>query len=100
MKRNRIKLMLRRAVSYRIPLQVTSIRRYCVDGCFAECPRCDNAIERDYMRYCTCCGQRLGWRWIDYAVIEDVPVGGREQVENEGEKLTSTLTSNTVLTSV
>ena len=34
------------------------------------CPRCGNAIDREFSRYCTCCGQRLNWFFWDKGIIE------------------------------
>lgn len=43
-------------LGYRQPLLVTEhVGDYCL------CPRCDASLERDYMAYCTVCGQRLKW---------------------------------------
>ena len=47
-------------LSYRVPKRV----RKCIllnDSLYAVCPRCGVSIERDYVAYCSRCGQRLNW---------------------------------------
>lgn len=54
------------AQSYRIPMLVTRGRLY-NDSLlgrtkYALCPRCESALDRDYVAYCCHCGQALDWR--------------------------------------
>ena len=58
------------AVSYRISLPVTRIRRYTHGDTYPLCPRCGSCIEREYMRFCNSCGQRLSWRLFSIATVE------------------------------
>ena len=47
-------------LSYRVPKRV----RKCIllnDSLYAVCPRCGVSIERDYVAYCSRCGQMLNW---------------------------------------
>lgn len=63
------------AVSYRIPFSVTKIVKYPTTGeCYPICPRCRNSIEREYMRFCDRCGQKLSWYKIDNAKILTAPI--------------------------
>ena len=32
---------------------------------FSVCPRCGNAVDREYMNYCPVCGQKLSWIGFD-----------------------------------
>lgn len=57
------------AISYRVPLEVTQIIKISDKLCFPVCPRCKVSIEREYMRFCDRCGQRLGWSKIEVAII-------------------------------
>ena len=41
------------AINYRVSLEVTEYNTY---GC-AICPRCGMAIDRDYQKFCSSCGQ-------------------------------------------
>ncbi len=57
------------AVSYRIAIP---IREICVcrnDDCFPICPRCDQAMDREYMAFCDCCGQKINWQTLPMARI-------------------------------
>lgn len=45
---------------YRKPMTVTKWNHYS-DSDFAVCPRCDTAMDYDYVRFCIHCGQRLSW---------------------------------------
>lgn len=40
---------------------------------YAVCPRCGVTMEREYMNYCTWCGQKLGWR--GYRKAEEIYPG-------------------------
>lgn len=62
------------AISYRVPRRITRLRQYCRYGTVAVCPRCGNALDRDYMGYCSCCGQRLSWKKVKEATVVDVPI--------------------------
>lgn len=31
------------------------------DLIFSVCPQCGGAIEREYMKHCSSCGQKLSW---------------------------------------
>lgn len=61
------------AVSYRIPLPVTEVVVFRSGDSYAVCPRCDSLLDREYMRYCDCCGQRLAWELLDYAKVVYAP---------------------------
>lgn len=47
--------------SYRTIRLVTNIMVYGHGDIYPVCPRCRNALDREYMRFCSNCGQRLGW---------------------------------------
>lgn len=36
---------------------------------YALCPKCDDVIEREYMAYCSGCGQRLDWRGYEKRIM-------------------------------
>ena len=58
------------AISYRIAQPVTQQVYYpSMDSCFSICPRCDIAIEREYMQFCDRCGQKLNWEQLENAEI-------------------------------
>ena len=48
-----------KAVSYRIPMPVTKMIAYADNTAYPLCPRCDSAIEREYVYFCDQCGQKL-----------------------------------------
>ena len=49
-------------LSFRMPLDVTEVNVYHEDDYYPRCPRCRLSIEREFMRYCDRCGQRLSWK--------------------------------------
>ena len=73
--------LLSKAVTYRKRAPVTQIQRYISGACFSLCPRCGKCLDREYMRYCSLCGQRLDWRSLETAQIIDVPCQATPRVE-------------------
>lgn len=58
--------------SWRIPMPVTELKVF--SNCpgrpaYYVCPRCGITMEREFMSFCDCCGQRLGWRSYQNAKI-------------------------------
>jgi hypothetical protein len=49
---------------YRLPNEVTEYRQYGNGDTYSICPTCNCSIDRDYIKYCSVCGQRL--EWIDF----------------------------------
>ena len=35
------------------------------DSLYYLCPGCHTFLPREYMRFCDCCGQRLGWDAVE-----------------------------------
>ena len=33
------------------------------------CPQCGRAIEREYMKYCSSCGQKLSWKGFEFIEV-------------------------------
>ena len=60
------------AYLYRIPQPVGKVVAFESGDCYPVCPRCDCTLEREYMRFCDRCGQRLAWDTLDFAKIERV----------------------------
>lgn len=63
---------LRQELRYRRPMAVRKV--YCYQGLyglnsFPICPACDVPMEREYQSYCDRCGQRLGWKNFEKAVV-------------------------------
>lgn len=57
---------------YRIPMPVTELMVFpdCMgQPSFYVCPKCGVTMEREYMRFCDRCGQRLDWRGCENAKI-------------------------------
>jgi len=57
------------AVSYRIARPVREISVRANDDSFPICPRCDRAMDREYMAFCDCCGQKINWQTLPMAKI-------------------------------
>lgn len=58
-----------KAVSYRIPLPVTKVIVYADNTAYPLCPRCESALEREYVFFCDQCGQKLNWDLFEYARV-------------------------------
>ena len=63
-KRSRIPAYL-----YRVPFPVTKVKVYCHGDSYPVCPRCDCTIDREYMKFCDRCGQRLAWELFGFAKV-------------------------------
>lgn len=46
---------------FRSPMQVDKIILHKSGDSYPICPRCDCSLDREYMRFCDRCGQRLSW---------------------------------------
>ena len=73
--------ILRDALSYRITRQVVQIRSFRAFGSCPVCPRYRANLEREYMSYCNCCGQRLGWDTYERSDVRAVHINGVSGVE-------------------
>lgn len=52
-------------IRYREVMNVEEIKVYQTGAGeigYAVCPRCGITMEREYMNYCSRCGQRVGWK--------------------------------------
>lgn len=63
---------LRKELQYRRSASVRKL--YCSKGTdgvksYPICPTCDVPMEREYQSYCNHCGQKLGWREFQKAVV-------------------------------
>ena len=65
--------------TYRLPRTVNTVRIYHDNHGFSVCPRCKNVVEREYQRYCNCCGQYLDWSKLDEAKKEFIGWDGMEK---------------------
>lgn len=61
------------ALSARTPKLVTTILALESGTACPICPRCDCTLDREYMKYCDRCGQRLSWDVFDSAAIIFAP---------------------------
>ena len=67
---NTILTTARIPLSYRIGLQVTKVIYLPHYGhTYPLCPRCNSSLEREYVRFCDRCGQRLLWDHLDHAEV-------------------------------
>ena len=51
-------------LTYRIPMRVDTavvFPRWPQDDIFYYCPRCQRLLEREFLAYCSSCGQCLDW---------------------------------------
>lgn len=49
-------------LEYRIPKRISKIIQYKNGDVYSVCPKCGILLEREYMRFCDCCGQKLSWK--------------------------------------
>lgn len=60
-------------IKYRIPMHVTDFKIYYSftrDYAYPICPRCKTTMEREYMAFCSRCGQKLDWsRYVNDETI-------------------------------
>lgn len=66
------------AIDYRTARTVTELIVY--QSMFGEtgyyiCPRCDCALDREFVSFCDRCGQKLDWRMYTHAKIRRKPTG-------------------------
>lgn len=49
-------------LEYRIPKKIN--KRICFKNgdVYSICPGCERILDREYMAFCDCCGQKLSWR--------------------------------------
>lgn len=71
MRKTILKIVCATIFLYRIPIPIIKAIKL-QDGYWDPlCPRCGNAIDREFTFYCSCCGQRLNWiLWDEF--IEEV----------------------------
>ena len=63
---------------YRTELLVKEVMVFPNGHAYYVCPRCDITLEREFVAYCDCCGQHLGWRGYKKAKV--VYPGGCKEV--------------------
>lgn len=61
------------AISYRIPLSVRKNLLLESGDSYPICPRCDDLLDREYMTFCDCCGQKLAWNLWEFATELHAP---------------------------
>ena len=52
-------------LTYRIPMRVEEvviIPHWPHDNIYYRCPRCQRLLEREFLAYCSSCGQCLDWQ--------------------------------------
>ena len=72
-------LLIAGPLLYRLPMSVTKIRAFphCREApAYPVCPRCDGTMEREYMAFCSRCGQKLDWQHYPHARILYVGMDG------------------------
>lgn len=63
------------AIRYRIPMEVKQIVKFPDGNSYPVCPHCKYTVERECMRFCDRCGQKLGWNKLKNALVIS-PLGG------------------------
>ena len=61
------------AYLYRLPMQVRGRVVFLNGDSYPICPRCDDLVDREYLRFCDQCGQRLGWDFFDFVQTIHAP---------------------------
>lgn len=60
------------ALSYRKSIAVTALLRFPTGDVYPLCPRCTSTLDREYMRFCDRCGQRLSWQQLKHCTIQQI----------------------------
>ncbi len=61
---------IKKQLEYRKPKRVVEVVFWKQSNdSFAICPTCKNFIDREYMGFCSVCGQNLCWKAFDKAKI-------------------------------
>lgn len=71
-------------LTYRVPMMVHDMvvfRQVRDDDTCYRCPRCQVLLEREFMAYCSCCGQALNWR--DYRKVKRTIIECKEEYRIE-----------------
>ena len=70
----KLRRIQRSSVSFvRNPKRVMAVLTFQSGTSYPICPRCDCSMDREYMRYCDRCGQRLSWERYDTAAVIYAP---------------------------
>ena len=59
-----LSVLFRMMTTYRVPMMVKNaiiFEHWPVDNIYYRCPRCQKLLEREFMGYCSYCGQCLDW---------------------------------------
>lgn len=59
-----ISVLFRLLVTYRTPMMINKaivFERWPMDDIYYRCPRCQELLAREFMSYCSNCGQCLDW---------------------------------------
>ena len=59
-----ISVLFQLMMTYRVPMMVKNavgFKRWPEDEIYYRCPRCQKLLEREFMSYCSSCGQCLDW---------------------------------------
>lgn len=60
------------AITYRLPIPIKEVVIYKSGNCYPRCPRCGQSMDREYMRFCDGCGQKLEWRGFTLGKVCEV----------------------------
>ena len=69
LRKDTMEKIAKRAIRYRIPMEVTHVMEFPKKNYYPVCPHCQKTIEREYMSFCDRCGQKLGWSKFDEATV-------------------------------
>ena len=69
LRKDTMKKIAKRAIRYRIPMEVTHVMEFLKKNYYPVCPNCKKTIEREYMSFCDRCGQKLGWKRFDKTTV-------------------------------
>ena len=61
--------------AYRRAMPIIRLIQYPISGrCYPLCPRCNRCLDREYMAFCCCCGQKLSWKLLADAIVIPAPM--------------------------
>lgn len=65
------------AFLYRMPMPVKEVLKHADGNAYPVCPRCAATVDREYMRFCDRCGQRLAWEYFEIVSVVSNAVRNR-----------------------
>lgn len=67
----------------RLVREVVVVRNFLSETGYYVCPRCDCLLDREFVRFCDRCGQRLNWQFYLHAKIRRISPESCSEIPEE-----------------